>query len=359
LRFHSIGVSNFRNIKFARISLSADRVFLSGANGQGKTNLLEAIGYVSSLRAFRARENATIIGPEAAHSEIAYKMDSESVGEVSVSLKIKKKGKELSLDGERVRRASQFVGKFPTVVLASGDLDLVRGSPGGRRRFLDAFLCGIDRAYYTALQRYQKCLQQRNLLLKQGARPELLEPFETQMHAPAAEIVAKRSKALGLIGSLAAARYSELSACAECVSVAYHPSSQIQSEEHHKELLERNRRRDDALQSTSKGPHRDDFGLQLDGRVAADFASDGQQRSIALALALAVIESWKQLQGVLPALLIDDVLGELDEGRRACFWASLDPCMQVIATGTRLPEEAKAGDWLVYRTDGGSFEPTD
>lgn len=355
MRIESIGVSNYRNIEFARLNVDASRVFLLGNNGQGKTNLLEAIGYVTSLRAFRSRENETLIGPKQQGLEIAYELEHEEFGSVSANVKIKRKGKEVSLDGESVKRASDFVGRFSTVTLSSEDLNIVRGSPGGRRRFIDTFLCGIDRSYYVALQRYQKCLQERNALLKQGAEESLVRPFEVQMIEPALEVIAKRKNILGELRTLACQYYETLSGSAEEINIEYKPSVLLEDAAAYQELLNKNRKRDQYLQSTGKGPHRDDFTLSLSGRSASDFASDGQQRSIALSLAFATLSYWKKHYGVTPVLLVDDVLGELDPDRRKRFWSALDDDMQLIATGTELPQLDGNVDWLVYEVSNGVF----
>lgn len=356
MRFRVIAVSNYRNIKFARLNVAADRVFFLGRNGQGKTNLLEATGYVTSLRAFRARENEVLIGGELPDAEILYEIEHEEFEEVEARVRIKKKGKEVYLDQEAVRRASDFVGRFPTVTLSSEDLSIVRGSPAGRRRFIDTFLCGIDRDYYVALQRYQKCIQERNALLKKGAASNLMKPFEAQMVGPALEVIRKRARVIGELGGMASRFYQTLSGSAEEIGMSYKPNAAPEDEDAYWAMLDRNRRRDEIMHSTSKGPHRDDFELTLNGRSASDFASDGQQRSIALSLAFATIAYWRERFGVCPVLLIDDVLGELDPERRKRFWSALDEGIQLIATGTELPDAASGKEWLVYEVENGAFQ---
>ncbi len=355
MRIKSIGVSNYRNIKFARLDLDAPRVFLLGKNGQGKTNLLEAVGYLTSLRSFRTRENETLIAHGCATSEMVYELNQEQDGEAQARILLKKKGKEVSLDGETVKRASEFVGRFPTVMLSSEDLSLVRGSPSVRRRFLDTFLCGIDRSYYVALQRYQKSLAERNALLKQNADPTVLSSFESQLAEPALEIVTKRREVSGELGKVASCYYETLSGAVEGMAIDYRPNLDLHDRVDFQEALERNRKRDSILQSTSRGPHRDDFDLSLDSRPAASFASDGQQRCIALALAFACLNFWQQRFGVAPILLVDDVLGELDPERRQRFWSALDSSIQLIATGTSLPEAESDVPWLVYEVADGEF----
>ncbi len=356
MRITSIAVSNYRNIAFARLDVDAARVFLVGRNGQGKTNLLEAMGYVTSLRAFRARENETLIGPRGPCADIVHEVRHEQLGESRSQLRIKRKGKEAALDGEKMRRTSDFVGRLPTVTLSSEDLEIVRGAPGGRRRFVDTLLCGLDRGYYVALQRYQKALLERNALLKRESDAALLDVFEQQMAEPALEIVAKRASALSEIASSALAYYARISGGEEAIGIGYRPSVAPESVDAYLDLLRRQRGRDQMLQSTGKGPHRDDFEVSLDGRAAADYASDGQQRSLALSLAFATIASWRQRFGVTPALLVDDVLGELDPQRKQRFWEALDADVQLIATGTELPRREDLSQWIVYEVEAGVFK---
>lgn len=355
MRLKSIGVSNYRNIAFARLDLDAPRVFLAGRNGQGKTNLLEAIGYLSALRAFRARESETLIGPEGDFAEIAYAFESEALGETRAQARIKRRGKEVTLDGERVRRASEIVGRFPTITLASEDLAVVRGSPGGRRRFLDTLLCGLDRTYYLALQRYQKALHERNALLKRPREAKLLGYFEREMAQPGLELVGLRRAALESMGAYAQEHYKTLSGSAETLVLRYRPHIEPDSADAYQTILEASRTRDAILQSTGKGPHRDDFSIELDGRAAAEYGSDGQQRSIALALAFASMALWRERFRISPILLLDDVLGELDPEREAAFWSILDLDTQLIASGTRLPGFAQSEGWLAYGVDRGTF----
>ena len=355
MRLQAIGLANYRNIELARLDLDASRVLFVGKNGQGKTNLLEAIGYVTALRAFRTRENEVLIGPVRDQAEISYSFQHEDLGEVHARAVIKRKGKEAQLDGEPVKRVSDLVGRFPTVTLSSEDLSIVRGSPGGRRRFVDTFLCGVDRSYYLALQTYQKCIQERNALLKKDAEPSVLAAFERQLYQPGLEVIAKRAAALEELGRLAQGFYATLADAGEAIGIEYRPNIVPESESAYREIMEKNRRRDGYLQSTGKGPHRDDFDFSLEGRPAADYASDGQQRSIALALAFATIAYWRTRFKVAPVLLVDDVLGELDPERKARFWEILDSDVQLIATGTESPRQADREDWRVFSVESGRF----
>ena len=174
-------------------------------------------------------------------------------------------------------------------MLSSNDMQLARGSPGNRRRYLDAFICGVDRSYFTALQAFQKLLQERNALLKKNAEPQLLAAFETQMDSPALAICKMRELILGELVSIAKSYHTELSISKESLRIEYNQNANVREAGDYLAVLEKNRKRDSYLQSTGKGPHRDDYAIFLNDLAAEDYASEGQQRSVSLSLALSLI----------------------------------------------------------------------
>ena len=355
MKFKRVSIGNYRNIELARLDLDAPRVFLHGKNGQGKTNLLEALGMATALRPFRTHENRKTIGPFGEFAEIVYELDHEDLGETSLRARIKRSGKEVWIDDEPMRRLSDFVGRFPTVILSSNDMQLARGSPGNRRRYLDAFICGVDRSYFSDLQRFQKLLQERNALLKKEAELGVLAAFERQMDGPALSICGKRASILERLLAIAKEYHSELSLSKESLRIEYGPNARLSDPGDYLKVLEKNRKRDAYLQSTSKGPHRDDYAIFVNDLSADDFASEGQQRSVSLSLALAMIEYWRRQFGFLPVALADDALGELDTDRRDRFWSVLDEDLQIVATGTQLPTEGSGSPWKAIEVDEGQF----
>jgi len=356
MRFVEAALRNYRNIEFARLSLDAPRVFFVGRNAQGKTNMLEALASVSTLRPFRARDNRAIIGPCGLDCEARFRLSDPRAEEAEARIRFKPRGKEAFIDGKRVARASDFAGRFPVALLSSEDSQLARGTPAIRRRFLDTFLASADPDYFRALQRYGQALRERNALLKSHGNSAMLAAFQSQMRDPAAALVAKRAAAVAALEPLAAELHARLSDKAERLSLGYRPSAPADSPAAFDEVLAASLERDRLLKTTTKGPHRDDLALRVDGQPAATRASEGQQRCAALALSLAVVEYWKTLHGISPVLVVDDVLVELDRGRRRRFWEIVDPELQVLASGTELPREESPADWLVYRTEGGRFE---
>jgi len=355
MQFKRVSVSNYRNIEFARLDIDSPRVFIHGHNGQGKTNMLEALGLATALRPFRTHENKVVIGPAAPFAEIAYEIEHEDLGQSQIRARIKKSGKEVWIDGEPVKRLSDFVGRFPTVVLSSNDLQMTRGAPGNRRRFFDTFICGVDREYFRALQTFQKLMQERNALLKRDENKAVLAAFETQMDEPALTICRIRRETMSALLKYAEEIHKELSSGKETLSISYEQSAVIEGVGDYLKVLEQFRKRDSYMQSTSKGPHRDDYAISLNGMPADDFASEGQQRSITLSLSLAIVEFWQSRFGLMPVALADDALGELDSIRRERFWSVLNKDLQIIATGTHPPEAVEGNRWQKVKVVDGRF----
>ena len=343
-------VSHFRNLALAGVEFSGNRQFLVGANGQGKTNILEAAGFVTALRSFRVADGKLLISHGQAEAGIAWSLEHEVMGRTEVTVRFDGRGKRLTCDGEAVRRLADHLGRFPAVVFSSQDLQLIRGSPALRRRWLDLTLAAMDPEYLLVLQKVVRSVADRNAILKQGGDRAQLGAFDRTLAPLAAQLVALRTRGLDALGGHFARAYQAISDAGEGARLAYAPDVASESAEAHLERLQAGLGRDLMLRSTLSGPHRDDLVLEVAGVCAKDFASEGQQRCVALALRFAQLAWYRERSGVTPLLLADDVLGELDPVRRARFWASVDPASQVIATGTQPPTH---GSWQVFRVEAG------
>lgn len=348
---------HFRNVPLAALGLEGTRHFLVGANGQGKTNLLEAAGFLTALRSFRTSDSRHLIMQGQPEAAIACVVEREGTGSEAVTIRIRGDGKGLWRNERRVVRLADHLGQFPTVVFSSEDLQLVRGAPQLRRRWLDLTLAAMDPEYLAALQAYTGALAARNSLLRRraGGTAEL-EAFERALAPAGARIVALRAAGVAELAAEMAAAYGRLCEGTEEATLAYAPSADASTCDGLLALLAAGRPRDLQMGTTLAGPHRDDLRLGVRGADAAAFASEGQQRSAVLALRLAQAAWFHRRSRVRPVLLADDVLGELDAGRRARFWAALDPESQVIATGTQRPD-ASLGAWQVFSVEGGAFSP--
>jgi DNA replication and repair protein RecF len=355
MRLRKLTLRHFRNVGFAGLDFGGRLQFLAGANGQGKTNLLEAAAFLTALRSFRTADSRLLVGHGQQVAAVSFELEHERLGATHVLIKLRRDGRELWCDSARVTRLADHLGKFPMVVFSSQDMLLVRGSPAGRRRWLDLTLAAMDAGYLAALQIFSRALAERNALLKSGrATDGELSAFERTLAPAAAELIARRSAGIDALSATLKTAYGQIASDAEKATLTYEPNFDEPSAEALLARLEAGRARDAQFRTTLIGPHRDDFHFSVRGMAAKDFASEGQQRSLVLALRLAQAAWFHEKSGVRPVLLADDVLGELDPGRRRRFWAAIDPELQLIATGTSPPDGA-LGTWQVFEVADGAF----
>lgn len=359
MRIDRMRAADFRNIAFAELDFrGARRIFLTGKNGQGKTNLLETASLLTALRSFRTRDSRLLVRSGQKLAQVFFSLEHEREGATELTLSFSAGGTKTveTGAGTQVRRLSEFVGRFPAVVFSSDDITLLRGSPAGRRRWLDMTLAAVSPEYFVQLQRHHRALDARNRLLKQpAAAGTQLDAFEKILAESGAKLVETRSREMEKISALFAEAAAKIAQVNEAPELVYAPSVPATDADAQLALLRRSRETDRLLRATQKGPHRDDFRFRVFGRSAEDFASDGQQRGLTLSLGLAQIALFRERLGIAPVVLADDVLGELDSARRAGFWAAVGGDLQVIATGTRPPEDAAS--WLLFRAEVGRYFP--
>lgn len=287
---------------------------LLGDNAQGKTNILEAIYLMATLRSFRGVGGAQMVR----HGQAGYFVGGKVVAQGQHEIKIYWSARErkLSLNAEPVRKLSDYLGVLRVVVFCSEDSQLVNGTARVRRRFLDLLLSQTHPTYLPLLQRYTRALRSRNALLKQQIVDEAaLESFSRELVQLGEELTKLRHQLAPRLSSLASLVYRRISNDAEDLRLEYQPGIK---EDFAVELAQ-SRKRERSLRSTLIGPHRDDVQLLLSDRSAGQFGSEGQKRTLALALKMAQAEYLTDLHGFPPVLLIDDVMGELDVKRRSGF----------------------------------------
>ncbi|HEU5124457.1 MAG TPA: DNA replication/repair protein RecF [Verrucomicrobiae bacterium] len=314
LRVHlaHLRLRDFRN--YARLDLDFSPGFhlLLGNNAQGKTNILEAVYLMATLRSFRGVGSSQMVR----HGQKGYFVGGKVVGQGDHEIKMYWSAAErsLSLDARPVRKLTEYLGTLRTVVFCTEDLQLVKGSGRNRRRFLDLLLSQTHSGYLPLLQRYTQSLRSRNALLKRPMPDEVaLESFMRELVSVGQEIIRLRRELVPKFSPLARLAYRRISNDAEELRIEYQPSVK---KDFALELAQ-NRRREQSYRATLIGPHRDEVQLLLNDRSAAQFGSEGQKRTLATALKMAQAEFLTGIHGSPPILLIDDIMGELDIKRRS------------------------------------------
>lgn len=354
MRFLNLRLQNFRNIEFAELGLGAPRHFLLGQNGQGKSNVLEAMGLATALRSFRTQTHGALPRKGQKTYALAYELEHDLQGRTELELRSGPGGRQVLVDGEKVSRLVDFIGRFPVVTLCSGDIMLLRGSPAERRRFVDLSLSVVNRNYYLALRDFHRGIAERNRLLKRGGSCAELSAFESEIAPHAAQIAAFRETGMAHFRSVLCRIYDVIAEAEEGPELVFKPNVAATDVDGYRRMLRDGRERDRVLGSTQRGPHRDDFSLALTVGGAREYASDGQQRGLCVALRIAQASYYREQLGLVPVLLADDVLGELDPVRREGFWRACPPDVQIIATGTELPSDAD--QWTVAHVVDGRVE---
>jgi len=358
VRLVGINLENFRNLGSVRLQFSTDRIFFIGKNGQGKSNLLEAIGMCSNLRSFRGATSESMVREDCTEASLFAQFLDDHGNERDVLVSFGKKGaKSVSLDGEPAKRLNDLLGQFPLVCLSSRDFRLVRESPSDRRKWMDLVLSSTSSEYLSALQKYYRSMKERNALLKKQAADAEVLAFEQPLAASAETLFQIRKTLFPVLVDAFEHSYARLSNHLETASLRYLPDSQASDQAAWQDLFARERSRDRQVGATRKGPHRDDFALLLNGKDASQFGSEGQQKGLVLALRMAEFSFLKQKLGRVPILLADDFLGELDSSRRANFRKLLPPNAQTFATGTEFPSQEDADIWEAFEVDSGRFCP--
>jgi DNA replication and repair protein RecF len=305
---------DFRNYGRLDVEFTPGFHLLLGNNAQGKTNILEAIYLLSTLRSFRAVASAQMVR----HGQSGFFVGGKThhAGDHEIKIYWSAQERKLAVDGRPVRRMSEFLGVFRSVVFCSEDIQLIKGPASRRRRYLDLLLTQTHPTYLALLQRYARAVRSRNALLKQRVvDPAALEAFTQEMITNGNELMTLRKKLLPEISPIACDAYRRITSAAEEFRFEYATSVR----DDFAVELRKQERRERALRTTLVGPHRDELTLSLDGKSAAQFASEGQKRSIAIALKMAQAEYLTQVHGSPPVLLIDDIMGELDVKRRSGF----------------------------------------
>ena len=326
-------VQNFRNLKKQCIQFSPKLNVLVGNNGMGKTNILESIYFLSIGRSPRAVKDTECIAFDQTRADISLEFVRNSVLRGITLTLDKQKNKALSLDGVVAKKLSEIVGHFGSVYFSPQELQIVGGSPSMRRRFVDIINCQISPQYLEELSRYQHAIKQRNNILKKLKSNEYtleLESWDTQISKLFATITKKRKMFVDQLNEVSAQIHKKLTKDQEVLVVRYDSAVEEVGDfdslcNAFMQKTKENFEKDRILQYTTFGCHNDDLELRLqcfeNNKISKTLnlkknGSQGQQRTAVLSLILAEVEMLKNEYGEPPVLLLDDVLGELDENRQ-------------------------------------------
>lgn len=318
IRLNTISIRDFRNLERVDLELPPDGAVVLGDNGQGKTNLLEAIYYLQILRSIRDARDQDLTRFDTAGFHIAAHAHTPAEHEIAVGFDRNTKRKKVSIDRSEVRRLSDALGTLPSVMFSPRDLELVSGSPAERRRFLDLVLALTDKKYLRALQHYRANLARRNAALRNATRRgsaagDQISVWEPALAEHGSVLIEARSRWV----SEAAAGFSRLmERIGEDGRAEIRYVSPFAESEARRDVLlaafEEKRPLDMRRGITHVGPHRDDLELTLNGKDIRLFASAGQQRSAAIALRMLEAATLRGFSGAEPLLLLDDPFAELD-----------------------------------------------
>ena len=346
MKLKTLQLQNYRNYESISLNCHPDVNILIGENAQGKTNLLESIYTLALAKSHRTSNDKELIRFDSDYAKIEGDL-SYRYGEMPLTKYITKKGKQVKINHLEQSRLTQYIGHLNVVLFAPEDLNIVKGSPQIRRRFIDMELGQISAVYLNDLSQYQRILKQKNNYLKQlqyGQKTDstMLEVLNQQFAEYAFKITLRREHFINELESLAKPIHSGITNERETLSLSYLPSIKLENKDKSETerleevltILNDNMEREKDRGVCLYGPHRDDLGFNVNGMDAQTYGSQGQQRTTALSIKLAEIELMNIEVGEYPILLLDDVLSELDDSRQSHLLSTIQHKVQTFVTTT-------------------------
>ena len=359
----SLKLQNFRNYSALDIQFSEKFNILYGNNGQGKTNILEAIFLCSSGRSHRSSRDIDLIKLNEKYAYIKIELDKqEEKSTIEVLLKSEEK-KKIKINEIPLKKVGKLMGHLNTVIFSPEDLKIIKEGPSDRRRFIDITICQLRPSYFFDLQQYSKILLQRNSLLKeiQNNRRSLLDTLDTwnnQLLTIGSRIMKVRSEFILRLSEAAERNHYKLSDGKEKLSLKYIPSIKTNDFQDipnvFQKVLDNNIKKEIAKGMTLFGPHRDDYELFINDSSLKAYGSQGQQRTSVLSLKLSEIDIVKEDTDQFPVLLLDDVMSELDNCRQEYLLNNLEGIQTFITcTDKSFFKEGAASDAFFYQVSNG------
>lgn len=346
MRLRRLWLTNFRNYASAEIDLAEHLTVIVGPNGQGKSNLVEAIGYLATLRSFRGTAVDALIR-DGSERAVVRAEGERDVRSLLIEAEINRTGRNrVLINRQRLTRARDLLDAFQVVVFAPDDLRLVKGGPAERREYLDDLLVALHPRHDALRTELDRVLRQRNALLKQAGGHLVddiavtLDVWDAKLASTGEELVAARLATLERLEPVLAGVYERLaeSSSAGKITLSYHaPWRDLGLAA----ALAAARRDDVRRGVTTVGPHRDDIVLAIEGLPSRTHASQGEQRCLALAMRLAAHHLITAAIGSPPVLLLDDVFSELDSARSAALLAQLPEAQTILTSASAPPAGSK------------------
>ena len=340
----------FRNYREQQVDFCAPKTILVGNNAQGKSNLLEAVELLSTLKSHRAGRDRDLVREGMSDCKITATLE-RAYGSVDLALILRTQGRRtVALNEEALRRQIDFLGILNAVQFSSLDLDLVRGAPERRRTWLDSLLIQIEPIYAHILQQYNQVLRQRNALLKEAKSQESgerhhesqLALWDAQLATTGSRVTRRRARVLQRLAPLAQTWHASISGKTEVLEVRYAPNVSLEQDDPEKvqqaflDKIQQRRVAEKHHGTTLVGPHRDEVEFTINTTPARAYGSQGQQRTLVLALKLAELKLIEEVVGEPPLLLLDDVLAELDPLRQNQLLDAIQDRFQTLITTTHL-----------------------
>ncbi|MBD1875646.1 DNA replication/repair protein RecF [Nodosilinea sp. FACHB-131] len=348
-----LSLRHFRNYGEQQIDFAAPKTILVGENAQGKSNLLEAVELLATLKSHRTSRDRDLVHQDQPVAQITASVRRD-LGIADLSLVLRQAGRRTAvLNGEKLRRQLDFLGALNAVQFSSLDIDLVRGGPGERRDWLDTLLIQLEPIYAHILSQYNQVLKQRNALIKKSFGDDDGEPapaldatefalWDAQLAALGTRVIRRRARAIDRLAPIAHQWHQAISGQREDLRMHYQPNVPMTEDDPQviqASFLEKIKQRAIAEQhqrTTLVGPHRDDIEFTINDTPSRQYGSQGQQRTLVLALKLAELHLIDEVVGEPPLLLLDDVLAELDLNRQNQLLEAIQDRFQTIITTTHL-----------------------
>lgn len=345
MKINSIILTNFRNFEQFHLDFDRDINIFIGKNAQGKTNLIESFYVLSLCRSFRTHITKQMIRFDQPFAKIKGNIQSNHRN-MDLEVILNDQNKRARINENDMTKTSEFVGYLNVVVFTPDDLYLVKGGPGQRRRFIDLELSKVSPIYLFNLSKYNRLLKERNKFLKVLKEKNLkndpyLEVLNEQLATLQVDIIKKRLNFINKLTALSEVVYQKIANNEEHIQFRYKSFIALDFEGVYEKILERYQRnieRDIRYTMTQDGIHKDDMKILINNHDAVDYASQGQQRTIVLAIKIALLELIRNEIGEYPVLLLDDVLSELDESRKEMLLNLLDQKIQTFITTTSLDD---------------------